>query len=114
MIVVTMPMTLAMKKIVVGCSASYPHAARVVAEAFGVVAEAHGAGRAGGGGGVVCGTLACVLRTSEPAELVLPAYPCGALQEKSQVGMPVKLVLSLCSSFEEGRLRCLLAYAATP
>jgi hypothetical protein len=67
MIVVTMPMTLAMKKIVVGCSASYPHAARVVAEAFGVVAEAHGAGRAAAGGGVVCGTLACVLRTSEPA-----------------------------------------------
>ena len=34
---------------------------------FGVVAEARGEGRAGGGGGVVCGTIACVLRTSEPA-----------------------------------------------
>ena len=83
-------------------SPSYPHAVGVVAEAF-------GEGHVGGGGVVVCGTLACVLRTSEPAELVLPAYPCGALQEKSQVGMPVKLVLSLCSSFEEGRLGCRLA-----
>ena len=46
-------------------SASYPHAVWVVAEAFGVVAEARGEGRAGGGGGVICDTLACVLRTSE-------------------------------------------------
>ena len=34
---------------------------------FGVVAEARGEGRAGGGGGVVCVTIASVLRTSEPA-----------------------------------------------
>ena len=37
---------------------------------FGVVAEARGEGRAGGGGGVICDTLACVLRASEPAAVV--------------------------------------------